>query len=78
MLASKEAQAAPDWERKKGVYNILADTVETVTPWLVENMLASKGNGAAVRWLTTPKVISRFLKSRFKKRDIISALEQKA
>ncbi len=77
LLISKEAQSAPDWERKKGVYNILADTVETVTPWLVENMLASKGNGAAVRWLTTPKVICRFLISRFKKRDIISALEQK-
>jgi NAD(P)-dependent dehydrogenase (short-subunit alcohol dehydrogenase family) len=77
LLASKEVQAAPDWERKKGVYNILADTVETVTPWLVENMLASKGNGAAVRWLTTPKVIGRFLMSRFKKRDIVSQYEQK-
>jgi NAD(P)-dependent dehydrogenase (short-subunit alcohol dehydrogenase family) len=74
MLASPEAQAGPDWERKKRVYNILADTVDTVTPWLVENMLASKGNGAAVRWLTTPKVIGRFLMSRFKKRDITSPL----
>jgi hypothetical protein len=39
-------------------------------------MLASTGNGAAVRWLTTPKVIARFLKSRFKKRDIVSQVEQ--
>lgn len=74
MLASPEAQADPDWERKKRVYNILADTVDTVTPWLVENMLASKGNGVAVRWLTTPKVIGRFLKSRFVKRDITTPL----
>jgi NAD(P)-dependent dehydrogenase (short-subunit alcohol dehydrogenase family) len=76
MLASREAQAEPDWDRKKGVYNILADTVETVTPWLVENMLASKGNGAAVRWLTMPKVIGRFLLSRFKKRDVVSQIEK--
>jgi NAD(P)-dependent dehydrogenase (short-subunit alcohol dehydrogenase family) len=77
MLASKETQAAPDWERKKGVYNILADTVETVTPWLVDRMLKAKGSGAAVRWLTTPKVIGRFLKSRFIKRDVVSSVEQK-
>jgi NAD(P)-dependent dehydrogenase (short-subunit alcohol dehydrogenase family) len=78
MLASKEAQQEPDWDRKKGVYNILADTVETVTPWLVDSMLASQGNGAAVRWLTMPKVIGRFLKSRFIKRDIVSQVENKA
>jgi NAD(P)-dependent dehydrogenase (short-subunit alcohol dehydrogenase family) len=78
MLASKEAQQSADWARKKGIYNILADTVETVTPWLVENMLASKGNGAAVRWLTTPKVIGRFLMSRFRKRDVVSQIEHQA
>jgi NAD(P)-dependent dehydrogenase (short-subunit alcohol dehydrogenase family) len=76
MLASKEAQQEADWARKKGIYNILADTVETVTPWLVENMLASKGNGAAVRWLTAPKVIGRFLMSRVRKRDVVSQIEQ--
>ncbi|MGI9291774.1 MAG: SDR family NAD(P)-dependent oxidoreductase [Gammaproteobacteria bacterium] len=76
MLASVEARQEPDWDRKKGVYNILADNVETVTPWLVENILNAKGNGAAVRWLTMPKVIGRFLKSRFVKRDIVSPFEQ--
>jgi len=78
MLASAEQQAEPDWERKRGVYNILADTVETVTPWLVDNILAAKGNGAAVRWLTMPKVMGRFLKSRFIKRDVVSQVEGKA
>ena len=78
MLASVEMQSEPDWPRKRRVYNILADTVDTVTPWLVEQMLASKGNGAAVRWLTTPKVIGRFLMSRFKKRDVVSTVEQQA
>lgn len=76
MLASAEMRADPEWERKKGVYNILADTVETVTPWLVENILAAKGKGAAVRWLTMPKVVGRFLKSRFKKRDIVTPFEE--
>ena len=77
MLVSKEAQQSPDWDRKKAIFNILADTVETVTPWLVDNMLNSKGNGAAVRWLTTPKVIGRFLMSRFKKRNVVALVEHK-
>ena len=76
MLASEEIRNDPEWGRKKRVYNILADTVETVTPWLVENILAARGNGAAVRWLTTPKVIGRFLKSRFSKRDIVTPFEE--
>jgi NAD(P)-dependent dehydrogenase (short-subunit alcohol dehydrogenase family) len=74
MLISAESRQSPDWKRKRRVYNILADTVETVTPWLVDGMLNSKGNGAAVRWLTTPKVIWRFLTSRFVKRDILAPL----
>jgi len=74
MLISEETRQSPDWERKRNIYNILADTVETVTPWLVDGILNAKGNGAAVRWLTTPKVIGRFLMSRFRKRDILAPM----
>ncbi len=62
----------PDWPRRRKFFNIVADTVETVTPWLVEGMLNSKGNGAAVRWITGPKIMLRFLKSIFVKRDIMT------
>jgi NAD(P)-dependent dehydrogenase (short-subunit alcohol dehydrogenase family) len=62
------------WERSKKILNILADTVETVTPYLVEGMLREHGkHGAAVRWLTGPKVQGRFLMSMFRKRDVFSA-----
>ena len=54
--------------------NILADTVDTVTPFLVEGMLAADKNGAAVRWLTPGKIASRFLMSRFRKRDVFGPL----
>lgn len=74
MLASEEIRQGPDWERKRRVYNILADRVDTVTPWLVDGMLQANEHGAAVRWLTTPKVIWRFLSSRFRKRDIMTPL----
>jgi len=54
--------------------NILADTVETVTPFLVDGILAADKNGAAVRWLTQPKILWRFFSSRFYKRDVFTPL----
>jgi len=45
------------------ILNALADRVETVTPWLVENMLNNTQNGAAFRWLTTRKVYERFFRA---------------
>ena len=74
LLISPEAQQEPDWERKRRIYNILADTTDTVCPWLVEGVLAANKNGAAVRWLTPQKVMGRFLMTRFKKRDILTPL----
>ena len=74
MLISPDAQQDPDWERKRKIYNILADTTDTVCPWLVDGILKTTKNGDAVRWLTTPKVIGRFLMSRFRKRDILTPL----
>jgi len=47
------------------IYNILADRVETVTPWLVENVLANTKHGARIAWLTRGKSLWRFLRSRF-------------
>lgn len=63
------------WEQSKKILNILADTVETVTPWLVEGMLKNHGrHGAAVRWLTPAKVQGRFLMNLFRKRDVFGPL----
>jgi NAD(P)-dependent dehydrogenase (short-subunit alcohol dehydrogenase family) len=57
---------APDrWESVKKVFNIIADRVETVTPWLVENVLANNKHGARIAWLTGKKAAGRFIKSRF-------------
>ena len=74
LLITPEAAQDPDWQNKRKIYNILADTVDTVTPWLVDGILATKKNGDAVRWLTPRKVIGRFLMSRIKKRDILTPL----
>jgi short-subunit dehydrogenase len=62
------------WEEAKKILNLLADTVETVTPFLVEGMLSVKEGGEAVRWLTPRKIMGRKLMSYFKKRDIFTPL----
>ena len=70
LLAQQRSADPEDWERTKRVFNILADKVETVTPWLVERVLENKKHGAAFQWLTTGKVMWRFLTASFNKRDL--------
>jgi len=74
MLVPAPGKRGEGWQQTKKVLNILADTVETVTPFLVEGMLKAKDNGAAVRWLTGGKIRWRFLKSIFVKRDLFGPL----
>jgi len=74
MLVPPPDRRGEGWEQVKKILNILADTVETVTPFLVEGMLNAKNNGDAVRWLTKGKIMRRFFMSRFRKRDIFTPL----
>jgi len=59
-----------DWERDKRIINILADHVETVTPWLAQRVLANDKTDVRFTWLTRGKVIGRFLAAPFCKRDL--------
>jgi NAD(P)-dependent dehydrogenase (short-subunit alcohol dehydrogenase family) len=61
------------WERSKRFLNILGDSVETVSGWLVEQILHNHKGGNKIAWLTTPKIIGRFLTARFNKRDLFAA-----
>ncbi len=63
-----------EWEESKKILNLLADTVNTVTPFLVEGMLNVQDGGEAVRWLTPGKIMRRKLLSFFHKRDVFSPL----
>lgn len=59
-----------EWERAKAILNIIADRVETVTPWMAEKILNNKKHGASITWLSRPKLMARFLTSRFQKREV--------
>jgi short-subunit dehydrogenase len=59
-------------EMTKIVYNCLADTVDTVTPWLVEHILENDEGGASIAWLDTDKANARFESDEYCSRDILS------
>ena len=61
-------------EKNMKIFNILADTVETVTPWIAGQVLANTQPGARIAWLTTPKVLLRFLTAGFKKRNLFERI----
>ena len=70
LLVGNYDKNSAEWQRAKKIFNILADKVETVSPFLVEKMIANTKNGAAIEWLTTPKIAWRFMTASFIKRDV--------
>ena len=51
-LLTRQKRANPaDWERTKRIFNILADTVDVVAPWLAAEILANDKHGAEIRRL---------------------------
>ena len=63
-------QSDPDWPRAKRIFNILADRVETVTPWIARRVLANEKSGARINWLTSMKAFRRFALSPFRQRNL--------
>jgi NAD(P)-dependent dehydrogenase (short-subunit alcohol dehydrogenase family) len=71
-LLTKQYEHRPeDWERDKRIFNILADRVETVTPWLAKRILENGKTGARISWTSPWKIMGRFLVSPFYKRDVL-------
>lgn len=54
------------------IYNILANDVETVTPFLVNRMTGNTKNGVKISFLTAWKVIWRFISAPVTNRDVVS------
>lgn len=65
-------------EKRRRIYNILADRVETVAPWLAGRVMSTLAlprfprgkNPVRHAWLTTGKVFTRFLTAGFLPRNV--------
>jgi len=72
LLLSPYEEQPDELTKAKKIFNILADHVETVTPYLAERVLENDKNGQIIEWLTTGKVLGRFATAGFRKRDLFS------
>ena len=59
-----------DWPRAQKIFNILADRVETVTPWIARRVLKNDKTGVRIDWLTRRRILARFLLAPFRKRNV--------
>jgi NAD(P)-dependent dehydrogenase (short-subunit alcohol dehydrogenase family) len=59
-----------EWERDKRIFNIIADRVETVTPWLAKRILENKKSGVQISWMTKRKMFLRMMSMPFRKREL--------
>jgi len=75
ILGERNRMTPEQWAKTRRIYDILADDVQTVTPYLVDGVLNNQKHGARIAWLTTSKVIRRFLASPFLKRKLPRGLQ---
>lgn len=64
-----------EWERARRIFNIIADRVETVAPWLVDRILKNSKTGVQINRNTRVRMMLRFLTAPFSKRDILADIK---
>jgi NADP-dependent 3-hydroxy acid dehydrogenase YdfG len=72
LINGMRKRPAEELESVKAILNCLADTVETVTPFLVENILKNDKHGVEIAWLTEEKANERLNSDEYYNRDLFS------
>jgi short-subunit dehydrogenase len=70
MLKEGYRNRPEEWERDKRIFNLIADRVETVTPWLARQILSNQKTGVTISWMTKRKMLMRMMRIPFKKREL--------
>jgi short-subunit dehydrogenase len=72
-LVSEQYKDRPEeFEKAKNIFNLLGDRVENVTPHLVDQILANDKSGAALKHMSTPRMMSRLITGKLRKRDLFA------
>ncbi|WP_062992778.1 SDR family NAD(P)-dependent oxidoreductase [Nocardia anaemiae] len=72
MLADQYRAASP---RRRELYSAFADLPETIAADLVPRLLENQEHGAVISWLSPADMIGRMLRSKYKKRGLLAALD---
>lgn len=68
-LLLRDLEKMENAEKVKKIFSILADPVSKVAPYLGERILRNTKNNQLLAWLTTPKILFRFMTAGFIRRD---------
>jgi short-subunit dehydrogenase len=73
-FAEQKEMRLEEWQKIRPLLNVLCDQVDTVAPWLVEQVLANQQSGKRIAWLTGGRIAKRFFAARVlgRKRDLFS------
>jgi len=69
MIRDRYKDRPEDWDRAKTIFNILAERVEIVTPWLAKQMLDNRRNDVTLSFSSPLKLLWKFISSPFVKRQ---------
>ena len=70
LITERYKDRPEEWVRVKKIFNIIADTVENVSPWLANRMLSNQKNGAVLNYSSTWKLLWRLVSQPFVRRYI--------
>ncbi len=71
LLTQQRSQDPAEWERAKRVFNILADRVESVAPWMARAVLENRKHGAVLSYANSWVIGWRFLTAPFTHRKVL-------
>jgi len=73
-FTEQEQLSDEEWQKIRPMLNVLCDHVDTVAPWLVEQVLANKQSGKRIAWLTGGKITQRMFAAKVlrRPRDLFS------
>jgi NAD(P)-dependent dehydrogenase (short-subunit alcohol dehydrogenase family) len=70
LLRDRYKDRPEDWERARKIFNIIAERIETVTPWLAEKILNNTKNDIILSYSSSWKLLWKFVSSPFMKRQV--------
>jgi NAD(P)-dependent dehydrogenase (short-subunit alcohol dehydrogenase family) len=71
MITDQYKGRPEEWQKASRIFNIIADRVETVAPWIAKKVLENRQNGVRIAWVSSAKITWRFLTAPFIKRKVI-------
>lgn len=70
LLTERYKDRPEEWARDKKIFNIIADRIENVTPWLAKRMLVNQKNGAMLAYSSILKLLWRMVSQPFNRRNL--------